>query len=458
MIVLKFGGTSVGSGERMRAALEITGHRLSEAPVLVSSALGKTTDHLLAIAHAAVAGAHEEVAELRATVEAQHYDALNHLCTALDEQSLKRYSAGLRALFEELDPVVQSIQLTRDFTAQTSDTLLSFGERLSTYILYAGTAALGIDSVLLDSRQLILTDDRFGSATPRFVETEAAIRQQIEPRPGLLYITQGFVAATEDGATTTLGRGGSDYSATIIGGALGASRVEIWTDVHGIMTADPRIVPAARTISELTYNEAAELSFFGARVIHPATMVPAVERGIPVHVCNSFDPDGPSSIIRRDVQTPGLKAIAGRQGVTIVSVHSSRMLNAWGFLSRMFRIFEEHRVIVDLIATSEVSVSVSIDRPEVPEEMVAALEALGNVQIEPNKAVLSLVGEGIWNDTRRVRDVFAALSDGATGSVGVEMISLGSSDTNLSIVLGQEHVEGAIQQLHSHFFPFPIPS
>ncbi len=442
----------------MLGVLEITRRRLSEAPVLISSALGKTTDTLLAIAQAAVAGIHEEVAELRGTVETLHYDALNCVGADLDEVSFRRYSAGLRALLEEMDPVIQSIQLTKDFTARTSDTLLSFGERLSTYILSAGAEALGIQAILLDSRELIVTDDLFGSAAPRFVETEAAIRRHITPQPGLLYIAQGFIAASVNGATTTLGRGGSDYSATIIGGALGADRVEIWTDVYGIMTADPRVVPSAQTVRELTYNEAAELSFFGARVIHPATMVPAVERNIPVHVCNTFDPDGPASVIHRNVQVPGLKAIAGRQGVTIVSVHSSRMLNAWGFLSRMFRIFEEHRVIVDLIATSEVSVSVSIDRPEVPDKMIAALEALGSVRIERNKAVLSLVGEGIWNDTRRVRDVFTALSEGDADTVDVEMISLGSSDTNLSIVLGQEYVAEAIRKLHAHFFPFPIHS
>jgi aspartate kinase len=433
MIVLKFGGSSVRDAEWIRRVLEIAEGRLSEAPLLVSSAMGKTTDRLLALGAAAVAGDRSALEEDLRRLLKEHATALEDLTGSLPPNERKPHQASLRALGEELETLLHGIILIRELSSRSSDALLSFGERLATTIIAAGAAARGIDATLLDSRALIRTDDEFGAARPDLQTTRALIGAAVSPRPGHLYIAQGFLASTAAGTTTTLGRGGSDFSATIYGAALAAERVEIWTDVDGIMTADPRGIPSARTIPEISYNEAAELAYFGARVVHPSTMIPAIDSEIPVLVCNTGNPDGPRTRITATAEVPRLKAIAGRTGVTIITVHSSRMLNAWGFLSRMFQVFERHRISVDLIATSEVSVSVSVDVPSPPPKMIEELETLGRVSVDSHKAVISLVGEHLWRNPAIIRDVFSALA--APQAHRVEMISLGSSDTNLSVVV-----------------------
>ncbi|MCG8478704.1 MAG: aspartate kinase [Spirochaetales bacterium] len=452
MVVLKFGGTSVRDAEWIGRALDIAAARLDEAPVVVSSAMGKTTDHLVAAGEAARRGVSEEVDKIRSAIGASHRDALEAVTRTLPDTRRRRWRTRLDECLDELEVLLRGILLLRDVSPRSSDALLSFGERLSTIVIAAAAEERDVPTTLLDSRQLVHTDDEYGSARPDFAETRSSIIAAVSPTPGRLYIAQGFLGSTGDGITTTLGRGGSDFSATIFGASLGADRVEIWTDVDGIMTADPRLIAQARTIPEVSYGEAAELAYFGARVIHPATMVPAVEREIPLLVCNTADPTGPQTRIVARPETTGLRAVAGRTGVTIITLHSSRMLNAWGFLSRMFRVFESHRVSVDLIATSEVSVSVSVDVPTPPAAMIGELEELGRVTIDSDKAVVSLVGERLWRDPALIRDVFESVAH-AEGP-HVEMISLGSSDTNLSLVVPHHMYEPVIRQLHQRFFDF----
>ncbi len=452
MVVLKFGGTSVRDAEWIGRALDIASSRLTEAAVMVSSAMGKTTDHLVALGKSAQRGASEEVDAGRCSIESSHRDTLQTLTPGLSDSRRSWWRARLDECLDELEALLRGVLLIRDVSPRSSDALLSFGERLSTIVIAAAAEARDIPTTLLDSRRLVHTDDGYGSARPDFDKTRDAIVEAVPKRPGLLYIAQGFLGSTGDGITTTLGRGGSDFSATIFGASLDADRVEIWTDVDGIMTADPRLIPHARTIPEVSYGEAAELAYFGARVIHPATMVPAVERKIPLIVCNTADPAGPQTRIVARPETTGLRAVAGRTGVTIITVHSSRMLNAWGFLSRMFRVFENHRVSVDLIATSEVSVSVSVDVPTPPSAMISELAELGRVTIDSDKAVVSLVGERLWRDPALIRDVFESVS--RTDGPHVEMVSLGSSDTNLSLVVPHHMYKPVIRQLHQRFFDF----
>jgi aspartate kinase len=452
MIVLKFGGSSVRDAEWVRRVLAIAVDRLPEAPLLVSSAMGKTTDRLVALGTTAVSGDRPSVESDLQRLLQEHGAALEDLVAPLPSEQREPHRASLRLLGAELETLLHGIVLIRELSARSSDALLSFGERMATTVIAAGAAAEGIDATLLDSRALIRTDEEFGSARPDLPTTRSLIGAAVNPRPGHLYIAQGFLASTAGGTTTTLGRGGSDFSATIFGAALHAERVEVWTDVDGIMTADPRGIPSARTIPEISYNEAAELAYFGARVVHPSTMIPAIESEIPVLVCNTGNPEGPRTRITATAEVPRLKAIAGRTGVTIITVHSSRMLNAWGFLSRMFQLFERHRVSVDLIATSEVSVSVSVDVPSPPPKMIEELESLGRVSVDADKAVISLVGEHLWRNPAIIRDVFAALAVPAAHRV--EMISLGSSDTNLSVVVPSEGYHSAMKTLHRHFFDF----
>lgn len=452
MIVLKFGGTSVRNAEWIGRVLDITADRLDEAPVLVSSAMGKTTDRLVELGETARAGDRDGVTRAGESLVSEHRRALEALTAAAAPEDRSRWQAALDEITGELETLLQGVLLIRDLSPRSADALLSFGERLATTIIAAAAEARGIPTTLLDSRSLVRTDDEFGSARPDFAVTRSLIGAAVAPRRGHLFVAQGFLGSTSTGITTTLGRGGSDFSATIFGAALGADRVEIWTDVDGIMTADPRRVPTARTIAEVSYSEAAELAYFGARVIHPATMVPAVEASIPVRVCNTGNPDGPTTLISANPETTGLRALAGRGGVTIITLHSSRMLNAWGFLSRMFQLFERHRISVDLIATSEVSVSVSVDVPVPPAALISELETLGRVTVDAEKAVVSLVGERLWRDPALVRDVFAAIASASEHRV--EMISLGSSDTNLSVVVSESSYDSVVSALHRRFFDF----
>ncbi|MFO8043453.1 MAG: aspartate kinase [Alkalispirochaeta sp.] len=452
MIVLKFGGSSVRDAQWIDRVLTIAAERLEEAPVLVSSAMGKTTDRLVELGTLAKSGEATAVEEGSSALMSEHDAALETLADALDPERRSHWRDILTTIEDELRTLLHGILLIRDLSSRSTDALLSFGERLATTVIAAAAEARGIPATLLDSRALVRTDEEFGGARPDLAATQSLIGASVAPRPGHLFVAQGFIGSTASGITTTLGRGGSDYSATIFGVSLDAERVEIWTDVDGIMTADPRQIPSARTIPEVSYHEAAELAYFGAKVVHPATMIPAVDSDIPVVVCNTGNPAGPKTRITAAPSTTGLRALAGRGGVTIITVHSSRMLNAWGFLSRMFQVFESHRVSVDLIATSEVSVSVSVDVPVAPTAMITELEELGRVTVDSEKAVVSLVGERLWRDPALIRDVFASLADSSEHRV--EMISLGSSDTNLSVVVPEKIYPSVLERLHTRFFDF----
>ncbi len=301
--------------------------------------------------------------------------------------------------------------------------------------------------MLLDSRKLVKTDDNFGEAAVDFPATNKTIADQVKLEKGKLFIAQGFIGSTSKGVTTILGRGGSDYSATVFGAALKVQAVQIWTDVDGIMTTDPRKVPTARSIPEISYEEAAELAYFGAKVVHPATIQPAVELGIPVWVRNTKNPSHPGTAILPKVKGQGVRAISGKKGITLITVSSSRMLNAYGFLSRIFQIFAKHQVPVDLVATSEVSVSMTIEDNRDLSAVSLELEAIGRVKIEKDCGILCLVGQSLWKDSVFLSRVFTVLP-----GIPIKLISLGSSDSNLSLVVPLIYLDEAVTQVHHEFF------
>lgn len=448
MVVMKFGGSSVRNGAWIDRVVHIAERQLSEAPVLVSSAMGKTTDGLVTVAEAAASG---DAAAAFVGVE-QLKAAHLHSCDVLLSGAAKRRAMDrVEELFEEISSLVQGLALIKECTPRTYDALLAFGELLSTAIISERAQERGIETILLDSRKLIITDESFTSAAPDFEETGRRIKESVSPREGTLYIAQGFIAATPSGVTTTLGRGGSDFTATIFGTALGADRVEIWTDVDGIMSCDPKIVPEARSISRLSYDEASELAYFGAKVVHPSTILPAVERSIPVQVKNTGNPDHPGTTITAESDATGFQALAGKNGITVITVHSSRMLNAYGFLSRLFRVFEEERVSVDLVATSEVSVSVTVDQETLPPRLEEKLRAFGRLTVERDKGILCLVGRDLWKDSAFLTRVFTSIGH----DISVRLISLGSSDINLSLVIPAEQSGEAMRRLHKEFFSLP---
>jgi aspartate kinase len=444
MIVLKFGGTSVQNAEMMDKAITIAADQIQRGPVLVASAMSKVTDQLQEIARLVGAGSDQKAMEILDGLAARHAACAREF---LSGARLAECEKELAAVFAELAAIIKALALLKEWSRRSNDAILSFGERLSTVILVHRARERGLTAELYDARELIRTDDNFTQAAPIEDLTARLVSSRMRTGPGILAITQGFIASTTGGATTTLGRGGSDYTATIIGAALKAEEVQIWTDVTGIMTSDPRIVPGARTIAQIGYREAAELAYFGAKVIHPSTIQPAVNLGIPVWVKNTFKPADPGTRIVANAPGHGVKAIASKRGITLVSVNSSRMLLAYGFLRRIFEIFEKHQTAVDLIATSEVSVSVTIDNASAVDAIARDLSEIGTVGVETDKSIVCLVGQDLWKDTVFLARVFTALK-----TTPVRMISLGASDINLSLVVPVENTEDSVRGLHAEFF------
>jgi len=444
MIVMKFGGTSVQDAAAMDRTLTIAEARLPRAPVLIASAMAKVTDQLQQVARLVGEGKQGECDTVVAALEERHTACARQFLTPPHRE---RCLADLAAILEQLRALTRALAMLKEWSKRSNDAILSFGELLSTTLLFHRARCRGMEAELFDARELVKTDDSFTAALPIEDLTAAAIGARLKPRPGSLAITQGFIASTIGGATTTLGRGGSDYSATIFAAALKAEEVEIWTDVSGIMTADPRIVPDARPISAISYREAAELAYFGAKVIHPSTIQPAVNLGIPVRVKNTFAPDHPGTEIVPAAAGIGVRAIASKRRITLVSVNSSRMLLAHGFLRRIFEIFEKHQTSVDLVATSEVSVSMTIDDPSAIDRITRDLSEIGTVGVEAEKSIICLVGQDLWKDTVFLSRVFKSLHE-----VPVRMISLGASDINLSLVVPEAATEESVRSLHAEFF------
>jgi len=296
---------------------------------------------------------------------------------------------------------------------------------------------------------VLVTDTQFGRAEPRTDRIAESAQRLLRPllERGLVPVLGGYIGATDQGVTTTLGRGGSDLSASLLGAALGAEVIEIWTDVDGMLTADPGIVPEARLIERIRFDEASELASFGAKVLHPNTIAPAVRLGIPVYVYNSRRPEGRGTLITYDAPVRAVRAIAGKTGVTVIRIRSPRMLLQHGFLRTIFEVFERHRTSVDVVATSEISVSVTIDDPAHLDTLTVELSHLGDVTVERNRGLISVVGSALAEDSR----VMARALD-AIGPVRVHMVSLSATGINLTVLVDGEHVAGAMRRLHVVFF------
>lgn len=444
MIVLKFGGTSVRDAHWIDGALSIAHGQLQRAPVLVASAIHNTTDRLNSIAETArngnLAAAKNGIEELRRF----HDEAARELLTG---KRLERAGAKLDELFRGILSLVKGVSLLREYSGRSSDALLASGELLASTLIAFRAEERGIPVTLLDSREFIRTDARFTRATPIYHVTNRLILERLVPEPGRLTVVQGFIGSTDTGVTTTLGRGGADATAAIIGAALHAEEIQLWTDLDGIMTSDPSIVEEARAIPEISMEEAAELAYFGVKVVHPSMIQSAVELGIPIRVKNIAAPTAPGTVIRSDVSGSGIRAITGKDRITLITVTSSRMLNAYGFLSRIFSIFEKHAVPVDLVATSEVSVSMTIEKNGGLEAIQQDLSEIGTVSVFDGMSIICLVGMHLWKDPFFIARVFESLV-----SIPIRMISLGSSDINLSLVVPEVELENAIRKLHRSLF------
>ena len=448
MIVMKFGGTSVEDAKAIERTAAIVKGRLAQKPVVVVSAMAKVTDQLLAMGRAAGAGDRKTALKLSRALRERHYNAAGELLgTALFTQ----FHSDLGVDFDALDELLRGIAAVGELTPRTTDHVAAFGELLSSKIINAAFSARGLDSTLVDSRECIITDNMHTRATPLFEESNKRLESKLAPQlaANRVPVMGGFIGSTRAGITTTIGRGGSDFSAAIVGAALGAERIEIWTDVDGMMTTDPNVCPEARRIKVISFDEAAELAYFGAKVLHPATVLPAVQKNIPVYVLNSRNPgcEGTRISARAPRCRNVFKAIAAKKRITIVDVAAPRMLLAHGFLRAIFEAFDRHRVAVDVVSTSEVSVSLTVDSNEAIPALAADLAQLADVKYEGRKAIVCLVGENLRETPGIAARVFGELAD-----VKIRMISQGASEINLTFVIDEDAVPEVVRRLHKTFF------
>ena len=447
MIVVKFGGTSVADAPAIRRASEIVRGRLEREPIVVVSALAGTTNALLALAEQASRG--QLIGAVR-SVEALRDRHLTQSAALLGTgDAADEVCAELSAMFDELAHLAEALSVLGDLTPRSKDAIAAMGERLSSQLVVAAMRREGLPAEHVDAREVVITDDRYCGAEPQTELIAEAARDRILPvvRRGGVPVLGGFIGATRAGITTTLGRGGSDYSAALIGAALGAESIEIWTDVDGMLTADPRVVAGAKLIEQIRFDEASELASFGAKVLHPSTIAPAVERGIPVWIFNSRNPSGRGTRITHEAPRRAVSAIASRGGIVLIQMRTAKMLLVPGFLRRFFEVFERHGVSVDVVATSEVSVSVTIDESEDLDSLLVALRELGDVTIARGKGVLAVVGAGIGDGGEAMGRALGALA-----GVRVHLVSLSAAGINLSVVIDESETADAMRRLHAAFF------
>jgi aspartate kinase len=451
MIVQKFGGTSVADPDAVRRLIEIarSAHvRDRRGPVLVVSALSKVTDALLTVAG--------EAGKARTASALAHVEQLRERHRAMaealvDDGELAAVTSFINEQLNQLADIVKALAVLHEVSSRTLDVVASTGELLSSRIIAAALVKAGLPGEWVDARHAVITDDDHTRAQPLMRETTAALRASVVPllEAGRIPVLGGFVGATGEGHTTTLGRGGSDYSGAIVGAGIDAAEIQIWTDVDGMLTADPRLIPEARLVPRLSFAEAAELAYFGAKVLHPSTIHPAVERNIPVRILNSRKPEGAGTLITAEADADGdqLTAMAVKRDVTVIDITSDRMLMAYGFLRRVFEVFERFRTAVDVVTTSEVSVSVTIDDRRHLEAIVEALSEFGDVCVEPEMSLLCAVGDRLRTEPAIAARVIRVLEE-----VPLRMISQAASRRNITVVLRQADLSHAMQRLHEEFF------
>ena len=449
MVVQKFGGTSVADPEAITRLVAIVGARREQdgrGPAVVVSAMSGVTDTLLAMGDEVARGQLEPALEALGRLRQRHRRAAAEL--APSDTSLK---AAIEHECAQLDNVVRALAILREVSPRTRDALAASGELLSSRLVAAALNHHGVPARWIDARQVIVTDAEHTRAAPLIADTDAALSRVVSPilDEGVVPVLGGFVGATRGGITTTLGRGGSDFSGALVGAGLAAREIQIWTDVDGMLTADPRIVETPRLVPRLSFAEAAELAYFGAKVLHPSTIRPAVERQIPVRILNSRRPAGTGTLIGPDpaADGPPVTALAAKRGVTVIDVTSSRMLMAHGFLRQVFEIFDRFRTAVDVVTTSEVTVSTTVDERRHVEAVAAALGQLGEVAVEPDMALLCAVGDRLRERPETTARVIALLE-----GVPLRMVSQAASRRNITVVVREADLPRAMTRLHQELF------
>lgn len=448
LIVSKFGGTSMGDAGCMMRSAEVSLKQNSK--LIVVSATSGTTNDLIELAKTAEKSSWEKALVIYSKIKNKHEKIAKDL--ELDTAELK----VMTEMLFELESMARGIHLLKDCSLKAMDSMQSFGERLSSLLF---TKAMNIVlkkeqpesiSVCLDVREVLITDNQFGKARPNTAEIKRLCDKKLGAIKfeNTIYVTQGFIGCTPEGMTTTLGRGGSDYSAAILAEGVSADILEIWTDVAGIATTDPRICPEAKSIPEISFKEASELATFGAKILHPATLLPAIRSQIPVFVGSSFESSLGGTWVKKDVEeTPLVRAMALRRKQVLVTISTPEMLYSHGFLYQIFKIFNDHKVSVDAITTSEISVSMTLDDSALLNKaLIHDLEELAVVQIEEDLSLISLIGNNINHTPGLAKKIFESISD-----INVRMICLGASKHNFCFIVDGAHGEAAIKRLHKTF-------
>lgn len=447
---MKFGGTSVADAAAVERLISIVRGKLPFSPVVVVSALSKVTDSLYRIADYAKEKDYSSADEIIEKLTERHVGMCRELFGS-DEHLLSKATEHIKLIMENLRELVRAVIVLGELSDRCKAGIISNGEILSSYIISFALNHNGLRTSLMDARDMIVTDETYLKGEPDIKEITARAPQVVKRAfdGADVVITQGFISSTIDGVTTVLGRGGSDYTASLIGMAINASEVEIWTDVDGVLTADPRKVKSSRRLVTISFEEAAELAHFGAKVLHPLTIQPAVEKNIPVRVLNSKSPECPGTLILPDFRiASGAKSVSYKENITVVNIFSTRMINTYGFLNKLFEVFEKHHIPVDLISTSEANVSLTLDdQTYLNDKVLNELSAFSRVNVENDKSQVSIIGKDLKNTRGICNKVFSSLSD-----YKISMISQGASAINISFVVEREDLDNVIVALHKEFF------
>ncbi|MBX9686358.1 MAG: lysine-sensitive aspartokinase 3 [Candidatus Obscuribacterales bacterium] len=449
-LVMKFGGTSVGSAARIEEVLTLvaSAQEKGKHPIVVLSAMSGVTNLLIEGAELSQSQKLEEALKVSEKIKAKHLEAIEALFK--DGTTKSELLAAVSEKLDELLILYKGVAYLGELSKRSLDAISGFGELLSSKIVAALAREKSMKARWLDARSMLVTDENFGKARPIWEKLIPRCKEAIENayNAGELVITQGFIAATEAGINTTLGRGGSDYSASIFGVAVDADEIQIWTDVDGMMSADPRVVKNARVLPEVSFQEASELAYFGAKVLHPMTIHPAVDKNIPVRILNTMNPTFAGTIIKSTVNSNDLiRAVAAKKNISAIYLSSPNMLMSHGYLAKVFEIFDRHKIAVDLISTSEVSIALTIDSSDQLDKLQAELSEYAEVQLSRDVSIVSVVGRQFREQSGIAGRVFKALGD-----ITVLMISGGASDINLSFVVNAAQSDQAVRQLHAEFF------
>jgi aspartate kinase len=470
LVVMKFGGTSVEDAAAILRTARIVAGRVGKGlqPVVVVSAMAKVTDLLLSAAATAAKGDRASALAITERLRIRHHDTATQLAMGRElhedplaathvDSALAATHAWMDAECDGLDEILRGLAVVGELTPRIGDMIVSYGERLSSRMITEAFTRCGVNAVHIEARKCIVTDAQYGKAIPQDALIEQRLKQHVAPvlAEGRVVVMGGFIGSTEQGVTTTLGRGGSDFTAALVGSGIDAGAIEIWTDVNGIMTADPRVCPDALRVKTISFEEAAELAYFGAKVLHPATILPAVKKNIPVFVLNSKNPDNSGTRITAlatHCHSP-FKSIAVKKRLTIMDVVASRMLMSHGYLKAIFEVFDKHKCPVDMVSTSEVSISISLDSNEKLPAIAADLSKLADVKYEGRKALVCMVGENIRGQNGIAARVFQSVRH-----VNLRMISQGASEINMSFMVEEDDADEAVRSLHAEFFSDPDPA